>query len=222
MKEKTIIVANKRVLFGRKVKKLRREGILPANIYGKGFESVSIQVSYKDFEKVFKEVGETQLLYVNLEKEEIPVLVHNVQKDPLTGEFVHVDFLKVNLKEKVLATVPVIGVGESPAEKQGLGTVVFYINELEVEALPTDIPEKIEVDVSALSEVDQAILVSDLRVDKNKIEIKANPQDLVAKVEAVEEEKEEVVAGAEEAVAEEGQAATPEPQPETPEENKEA
>ena len=190
MRHKNIIFAERRSLFGRKVRRLRNEGLLPANIYGKDFKSVAVQVNYRDFERIFKNVGETQLLYVDLDKEEIPVLVHSVQKNPLTGELLHADFLKVNLGEKVSAMVPVVDIGESPAEKQGVGTVVFYINELEVEALPTDIPERIEVDISSLSEVDQSILVADLRLDRSKLEIKANPDELVAKVEAVKKEEE--------------------------------
>ncbi len=191
MKNKLTLIAKRREILGRKVKRLRQEGFLPANVYGKDFKSVSVQVAYKDFERVFKETGETQLLYLKLDEEEIPVLIHNVQKDPISGLFLHADFMKVNLKEKVTASVPIVGIGESPAEKQGLGTVVFYIDELEVEALPTDIPDKIEVDVSNLSEVDQSILVSDLNVDKSRVEVKANPDELVVKVEAVREEKEE-------------------------------
>lgn len=191
MKDKITLFAKERKIVGKKVKTLRREGILPANVYGKDVASTAVQVDYKDFEEVFRKSGETQLVYLVLGKEEVPVLIHNVQKDPVTGVFLHADFMKVSLKEKVTTLVPVEGVGESPAEKQGLGTVVFHIDELEVEALPTDIPEKIEVDLSGLSEVGQSILVSDLEFDRTKLEIKANPSDVVVKVESAKEEKEE-------------------------------
>lgn len=181
--------AQKRGLLGRKVKSLRRQGIVPANIYGKKISSQAVQVQRPDFEKVFKESGETQIIDLVLEGERKPVLIHKVQRDPVDGSFIHIDFLQVDLKEKVSASVPVVGIGESPAEKQGLGTVVFYINEIEVEALPTDLPERIEVDVSVLKEVDQAILVKDLTLDRAKINLRVGDEDLVAKVEAIKEEE---------------------------------
>ncbi len=221
MKDKIRLLAKKRTVLGRKVKNLRKEGVLPGSLYGKGIKSVPVQVGYGDFEKVFKEAGETQLVYLSLEKEEVPVLIHNVQKDPLRENFLHADFMKVNLKEKVVASVPVVGVGESPVEKQGLGTVVFYIDELEVEALPTDIPEKIEVDTSVLTEVDQSILVSDLVIDKTKLEIKAKPDGLVAKVEAAKEEEEEPAVAEASNEGETKEETTSENQSKAPEENKE-
>ena len=187
-----ILKAEKREITGRKVKRMRKEGILPGNIYGKNIKSVSLMVKEKDFEDMFKKVGETSLLQIELGKEKRPVLVHNVQMDPLSDKPIHVDFLQVDLKEKETAEVPVELVGESPAEKQGLGTVVQYIQEIEVEALPTDLPDKFEVDISNLIEVDNAVFVKDLKVDKKKIEIKNDMEVILVKVEAIKEEVEEV------------------------------
>jgi large subunit ribosomal protein L25 len=189
--DKQILKAETRKVLGRKVKNLRKQGILPGNVYGKKIKSEAVQVSLKDFEKVYKEVGETGLLSLKVGNSDKPVLVHNVQTNPVTGDIIHVDFLQVDLKEKVTAEVPVELTGESPAEKQAIGTVVQQINEIEVEALPTDLPEKFEVSVEGLSEVDQAIFVKDLKVDKSKVEIKADPEAIVAKVEPP--QKEEVV-----------------------------
>lgn len=188
---KTILKADKRTLEGRKVKKLRKEGILPGNIYGKKVKSQSVQVNLKDFEKTFKEIGETGLLTLVVGNEEKPVLIHNLQCHPITDEPIHVDFLQVDLKEKVEADIPVELSGESPAEKQALGTVVQYINEIKVEALPADLPEKFEVDVSILADVDQSIFVKDLKYDKSKVEIKNDLEAILAKVEPP--QKEEVV-----------------------------
>lgn len=189
---KLILKAEKRKTIGRKVKNLRAEGILPANIYGKSIKSLSVQVEGKDFEKVFEKVGETGLLELTIGKEKRSVLVHNVQISPLSEKPLHVDFLQVDLKQKVVAEVPVELTGESPAEKQGLGTTVLYLDEIEVEALPTDLPEKFEIDTSILTEIDQAIFVKDLKVDKSKIEIKNDPESIIVKVEEVKEEVEEV------------------------------
>ncbi|NMC99759.1 MAG: 50S ribosomal protein L25 [Bacteroidales bacterium] len=189
--DKKTLKADIRTITGRKVKTVRKQGLLPANIYGKKIKSESVQVNKKEFEELYKEVGETGLVSLQIEKDEHPVLVSNVQLHPVTNEPIHVDFREVDLKTKVTASVPVEVVGESPAEKQGIGTVVQYINEVEVEALPADLVEKFEVDTSLLSEVDQAIFVKDLKVDASKVEIKTNPDEIVAKVEPP--QKEEVV-----------------------------
>lgn len=175
--------AEARKITGRKVKNLRKEGILPGNVYGKKVKSASVQVSLKDFEKIYKEVGETGLVELEVGKEKRPVLVHNLQLNPVTDAPVHVDFLQVDLKEKVTAGVPVELIGESPAEKQGLGTVVQQLTEIEVEALPADLPEKFEIDKGMLTEVDQVIKVVDLKVDKSKVEVKTDAESIVVKVE---------------------------------------
>jgi large subunit ribosomal protein L25 len=187
----TILKAEKRTVQGRKVKKLRKEGILPGNVYGKKIKSQSVQVELKEFEKTYHKIGETGLLTLVVGSEEKPVLIHNLQRNPVTDAPIHVDFLQVDLKEKVEADIPVELSGESPAEKQALGTVVQYINEIKVEALPGDLPEKFEVDTSALTDVDQSIFVKDLKYDKSKVEIKSDPEAILAKVEPP--QKEEVV-----------------------------
>jgi len=188
---KTILKAEKRTLEGRKVKNLRKEGMLPGNVYGKKVKSQAVQVDLKDFQKTFKEIGETGLLTLTIGSEEKPVLIHNLQFNPVSDAPIHVDFLQVDLKEKVEADIPVEISGESPAEKEGIGTVVQYINELKVEALPADLPEKFEIDASTLAEVDQSILTKDIKYDKSKVEIKSDLEAIVAKVEPP--QKEEVV-----------------------------
>jgi len=188
---KTILKAEERKIEGRKVKNLRKEGILPGNVYGKKIKSLAVQVDLKEFTKTFKEIGETGLLTIQIGTDEKPVLIHNLQKNPKSDELIHVDFLQVDLKVKVEADIPVELIGESPAEKQGIGTVVQYLNEVKVEALPTDLPESFEVDTSILSEVDQSIMVKDLKFDKSKVEIKSDLEEMVAKVEPP--QKEEVV-----------------------------
>lgn len=197
--EKIILKAKTRKDVGRKVKLLRKQGILPANIYGKKIKSESIQIDLKEFLSVYKQVGDTKLFYIN----ERPVLVANIQKDPVSDSLLHVDFHQVDLKEKVEAKVPVELIGESPAEKQSIGTVVQYLNEIEVEALPTDLPEKFEIDISTLSEVDQMVHVKDLPYDKSKIEVKTDLEEILVKVEPP--QKEEVVAPAPAEVPVEGE-----------------
>lgn len=188
---KIALKANVRKVTGRKVKALRKQGIVPANIYGKDVKSASIEIDLKEFKQVFKMAGETGIVEIKLGKEDRPVLVSNVQVHPATDEVLHVDFKQVNLKEKVTANIPVELVGESPAEKSGIGTAVLLLQELEVEALPGDLPEKFEIDATTLTEVDQTIKVSDLKVDTSKVEVKTNADEIVAKVEPP--QKEEVV-----------------------------
>jgi large subunit ribosomal protein L25 len=208
---KQVLKAEIRKLLGRNVKHLRRDGILPGNVFGKKIKSEAVQVNFKDFEKVYKVVGETGLLTLQVGTTEKPVLVHNLQVNPVSDVPVHVDFLQVDLKEKVEAEVPVELIGESPAEKQAIGTVVQYLNEIKVEALPMDLPEKFEVDTGILAEVDQLIFVKDLKVDRTRVDVITGPDEIVVKVEPP--QKEEVVApptpvvpvGAEGAVPAEGE-----------------
>jgi len=184
---KITLKTNKRDLFGRKVSRLRKDGQIPANIFGKKIKSEAISVNAKEFTEVFKKAGETQIIDLGGK----PVLVSNIQTDPISDSVIHIDFRQVDLTEKISAKVPVELEGESPAEKQNLGTVVQQIHEIEVEALPPDLPEKITIDATILIEVDQAIYVKDLKVDK-KVEIKTDLESIVVKVEPP--TKEEVVA----------------------------
>ncbi len=188
--QKLELKASPRKVVGRKVKKLRREGIIPANIFGKKVKSSAISIDANEFEKLFKEAGETTLVDLELGKTAKAVLIRNVQVHPVDGQILHVDFQEVDLKAKVTAQIPVEIVGESPAEKQGLGTVVQHTDEIEVEALPTELPEKFEVSASELTEVDQTIYIKDIKVDKSKVEIKDDLEKIVAKVEPLRKEEE--------------------------------
>jgi large subunit ribosomal protein L25 len=204
--DKVTLVAEKRTLTGRKVKNLRAEGLIPANVFGKKIKSFSLQVAAKDFEQVFEKAGETGIVELSIKNgkkgESSSVLISNVQKNPVSDGIIHIDFRQVDLKEKIEAPVPIEFIGESPAEKTGIGTVVHYVNEVTVEALPADLPEKFEVDVATLTEVDQAVLVKDLKYDKSKVTIKDDVEKIITKVEPP--QKEEVVAPPAEEVAAEG------------------
>jgi large subunit ribosomal protein L25 len=152
---KHILKADKREVLGSKVKSLRKLGIIPTTIFGKTIDSVSAQISAVEFNRVYKKAGETSLIWISIEGEskERPTLVKTVTFDPVKGTLLHVDFHQVNLKEKVTANVPVEFIGESLLVKDGLAVLDTHLDELEVEALPTDIPEKIIFDISTLLEV---------------------------------------------------------------------
>jgi len=184
--------ASKREILGRRVKKLRREGILPANLYGKKVKSQALKLSLKDFQKVFEKVGETGLIDLKLGSKKTPVLIDNVQFDPVTGIPIHADFHQVSLTEKTTATIPIELVGESEAVEKNIGILIRPLSEVEVEALPTNLPESLTVDISNLKEIDDAVTVADLNVDEKKVKVLANKSEIVAKIEPPTKEEEAV------------------------------
>src|SRR4030042_4761769 len=130
--EKIKLPLEPRSVLGKKVKSLRSQGILPANLFGKDIKSLALQVPEKDFRGVFKATGETGLLEVKVKDQIYPALIHNTQHDPVSGKIIHVDLHRVNLKEKLVAQVPIKLTGEAPVEKSGIGLVLQPLNELEV------------------------------------------------------------------------------------------
>lgn len=162
MKKYTISATN-RTLVGRKVKNLRKQGQIPATVYGKDLKSATIVMAGDLFLKVYKEAGETGLIELHIEKDVRPVLIHTVQIDPVSNAILHVEFHQVDLKEKVHAKVPVELMGISPAVEQKVGVLLTVLSEVEVEALPAELPEKIAVDVTGLSEVNQEVKVGDVQ-----------------------------------------------------------
>lgn len=161
--KKISLSVEKRKVLGKKVKRLRKEGLLPGNIYGKDVKSESVQVPYKEFEKVYKEAGETGLVDLQVDGQVRPVLIHNIQFDPVTHETLHADFYQVNLKEKVKTMVPLLFVGEPKAVVNKVGILLEQLSEVEVEALPTDLPESIVVNVESLANVDDQITIADIK-----------------------------------------------------------
>lgn len=184
--ERTKIEVEKRKITGKKVKQLRRDGLIPANIFGKDLKSVSVQVDLKIFQKAFKEAGETALVDVKVGSETYPSLIHNLQRDPRSDSITHVDFHKVNLKEKITTSVPVVLAGESPIVKSGEGLILQTLHEVEIECLPVDIPQNIVVNSEKLTEVGQSVHVKDLKVDKAKVEIQNDPEEVVVTVQVAE------------------------------------
>ena len=181
-KENPKLKAAVRTITGRKVRQLRRDGIMPSSVYGHGMEPISIQVSDKEFEAIFAHAGESSLVDLVMGDKTLPVLFRNPQYHPVTGMLSHIDCYKVNLKEKIVTMVPIEFVGESAAVKAGK-VLVEVTNEVEIEALPTDLIEKIEVDLSKLENIDSVITVADLDIDRKLIEIKTDAEQVIVKVE---------------------------------------
>jgi len=178
-----------REVLGKKVNALRRKGLLPGVVFG--------ELSYRRW-------GNTTLLSLTgLDGGEVPALIYDVSRDPVTGRMLHVDFARVSLTEKTHADVPLHFVNESPAVRT-LGAVLMHArSEVSVEAFPQDMPHSIEVDLSGLLEIDDAIFVRDLKVDATLIQIENDPDELVVKAVPVKVEEEKP---AEAAVPAEGEA----------------
>lgn len=154
--------AQVRTILGGKVRQVRQAGFVPAVLYGKGQEPISLQVPQKNFNKTLKEAGESTLVYVNVDGQSYPTIIHDVARDPASDSVIHADFYKVNLSEKIKTNVPVVFVGEAPATKEG-GILVRNINELEVEALPQNLPHELTIDISVLKAFGDKITIGDLK-----------------------------------------------------------
>jgi large subunit ribosomal protein L25 len=198
-----LLTSEPRTVLGKKVKKLRREGLLPANVYGKGLESTAIQVKLSDFQAIYKEVGETGLVDLKVGDSTKPVLIKNLQQSFPLHIPLHVDFYQVNLKEKVKTNVPVVLTGEPTAVTEKLGMLLQTLAEVEIEALPAELPENVEISVEHLAAVDEQITVADLKAPQGVAILTAEDQ-VVAKIGELVVEEPEPVAPAE---GEEGEAA---------------
>jgi large subunit ribosomal protein L25 len=192
MKKHTMTGEN-RELTGRKIKHLRTQGLVPATIYGKKITSVNISIHQADFKKVYSETGESGLIELTIGKAVYPVLVNNRQIHPVSGEILHVEFHKVDLNEKVKTKVPVELIGEAPAVAQKVGALLQLIDELEVEALPTDLPEKLIVDVATLVALNDEVTVADIKVSP-QVSILAEKTLAIVRVEALVSKQAEVEA----------------------------
>ncbi len=186
-----------REVTGKKTRFLRREGLTPAHLFGHGVDSLPVQVKTGDLQRTIARKGTTRLLDIKVEGEREPrsVFIREIQRDAISGELMHVDFYQVNKNEKIRVAVPVVLVGEAPASKLKNNIIEQLMNELEVESLPADLPPQIEVDITPLAQVDDAIHIRDLKL-KPGVAIAAAPDQLLVKVTAIAEEKEEVVAAA--------------------------
>lgn len=177
--EKVELKAEPRSILGKKVKTLRRAGFLPAVIYGHDFKPLSVQVPVKDFERAYAKAGESSLIYLDLDGQSHPIIIHDVVRDPVHSAWQHADFYRVRLDEKIHAKIPLNFSGESPAVKGLGGILIKNIHELEVEGFPQDLPHQIDIDISGLAEFGSQITIKDLAVS-DKIQIKAKADEIIA------------------------------------------
>lgn len=180
-----------RTLSGKKVGQLRRQGLIPGNISGDLAQTIPVSMDLRKFGKIYEEVGDTGLFYLTVagDKTERPVLVDDVQLDPISATPIHVVFRQVDLTEKISAEVPVELVGEVEIKD---ALVVVLHDTVEVEALPQDFPEKFEVDVTKFTQIGDMVAYKDLQFDRSKVNLTIEEDQLDEPIVMVQEIKEEV------------------------------
>jgi len=156
--------AQPRTITGRAVSRLRDDGLIPATLYGKGHDPISLQLSIRDFEKVYRSAGASSLVSIRVGDSSYPTIIHEVARDPKSGSIIHADFFRVRMDEEITSHVPVVFVGSSPAVADAGGILVRLVNELEVSALPGNLPHEISVDISKLIAIGDRITIGDIQI----------------------------------------------------------
>jgi len=203
--EKVVIEATRRNVTGKQVGALRRSGKLPGVMYGHNFESVAIEMDSRSASRILHSVTRSQIITISLDGKEHASLVRERQKDYIRNEFLHIDFQVVSLTEIIRTKVSIELTGVAPAVKDFNGVVVQEMNEIEVEGLPGDLPERIVVDISGMTNLSSAITVGELNVT-DKVQIHKSPDEVVVVITggASESEEEADVVTAEPEVIERG------------------
>lgn len=171
--DKVKLSAKLRDIFGRKTKKGRKEGLIPAVVYGRAIKSINIWVDALDFSRLLKKSGESTIIELDVDgKEKRNVIIYEMQRDPITNKNIHVDFFQVRMDEEIETEVELVYIGEAPAVREAGGVLVKSIDKITVKCLPADLPSEINVDISVLKTFDDRIIVGDLKIsDKIKIEL---------------------------------------------------
>ena len=183
--------AKKREVFGKKLKSSREEGNMPVVVYGSKEEAASFFVNAKAFKKVLKEAGESTVVSLKTGTTSKDVLIHDVAYHPVSDEPLHADLFIIDKDKKLTVSIPLIFEGVAPAIKELGGLLVKVLHELEVEALPKDLPHDIKVDITSLKDLESQITIADLKIPAG-VEATAGLESVVAAISVAEEEEEEV------------------------------
>lgn len=175
------LAVEQREQFGKTVHRMRKQGRIPAELYGHGISNLHLSVDEKAFQEVFRKAGEYTVIRLLVANEERPALIHDVARDFLTGVVTHVDFYQVRMDEKTRAHIPLEFTGEAPAVKEKEGILNKTMFEIEVEAFPQDLPQRITIDLGALKDLNQSIYVRDLTLAPG-VKIVADPETAVVSV----------------------------------------
>jgi len=174
-----------------KLKTIREGGMVPAVVYGASVENTSISVPSVDFEKILKVAGESSTITLEISGDKttkkLEVLIHDVQVDPVKGNPIHIDFLAIDINKPVEVTIPVEFEGVAPAEKNGLGILVKVMHEVEIEALPKNLPHNVVVDLSSLIALNDQIHAKDIKLAK-EVTLKTNGDEVIALIAPIKEE----------------------------------
>jgi large subunit ribosomal protein L25 len=187
--EKVVIEAQSRQVIGKQVRALRRQGLLPAVIYGSHIAPIPVSLNFHDASLLLPKVSSSQLVEVNVNGQKYTTLVRERQRHPVTGDLLHVDFQAVSLTEKLRVNVGLQFVGEAPAVKMYNAVIVTSLEELDVECLPGDLPNHLEIDLSALEQIGDAIYVRDVPRPP-RVEVLTDPDEIVVVATAPEGEEE--------------------------------
>jgi large subunit ribosomal protein L25 len=184
MTEKVNLAATKRDVFGRKTNKGRKEGLIPAVVYGRGIKSESLWVKYLDFSRLIDKSGESTMISLEIDgKNDRNVILYEIQKDPVKDNYTHIDFFQVRMDEEIETEVELIFANEenAPAVKELGGVLVKNMDKVTVKCLPGDLPSEIEVNVAILKTFEDRIIISDLNIS-DKVKIDLEPETVVALV----------------------------------------
>lgn len=198
--EKVVLKATKRTVTGKQVSQLRRAGQLPAVIYGHHMEAIAISLEAHGAGLIIPKLTSSSIINIDLGGKLIPALVREKQKNYIKNQLIHVDFQAVSLTEKIHAAVTIHFHGVSPAVKDYSAMIVHNLNKLEVEALPNDLPERVEVDLTGLVKIGDAIHVRDLSLPES-VTVLSDPDIMVAVATATRDEAAEEDAAAAEGAA---------------------
>ncbi|MBN1814912.1 MAG: 50S ribosomal protein L25 [Anaerolineae bacterium] len=192
--EQVTLAAERRAVLGKHVKQLRRQGRVPGVMYGHGFEAIPLQFENRSLSKLLSHVSGSQLVSIQVagQKEPEMALVRDVQRDPIRGDVLHVDFYRVEMTERLTAEIPLTLVGESLVISQHEGILIQGISAIEVECLPGDLVDEIAVDLSDLEEIGQGVYVRDLAIPSG-IDVLTDKDEMIVRVVAMAEEEEIVV-----------------------------
>lgn len=182
MSEMLTLAASKREIVGKKVKQLRRQGMIPAVLYGPGAEPMNLTVDQRELRRVLAIAGGTQFIELHVDGERIPSLARAVQRDYLRDEILHVDFYRVAMDRPVTVEVPLAFIGEAPLAESGAAILMTLMTALEVEALPAYLPPHIDVDLSRLQEIGDQIQVRDLALPQG-VKVLADADEVIVKLE---------------------------------------
>jgi len=189
------IQATKRDILGKKSRFLRRQGITPTHIFGHNIKSLALQCDTAKLQRIIAQAGTTRLIALEIDGDKQPrsVFIREIQKDEVRGRLLHVDFFQVRKTEKIKADIPLVLVGEAPAMQIKGRMLTHALTSISIECLPDKLPPQIEIDLSLLEEVEQAIFVSNIKLSPD-ITLLTDPAQLIVKVTEAEVEEEEVVA----------------------------